>query len=230
MCASVWVCVLSFPPASVFYSCIVLFMFLCMPPKSLSVFMSLHSSARMLQYMPVIDCVWLCFLFFFCAYTDFALPFPPGLIPEQNQHVNGGRKRQSCHRGAAGGAPSSLWTRHSREPPAPHTHPESEPHPVSPSDTHHPVAAGGSSRSRSHQESQSHSLQHSLTHTAAEVRLPAHTQPLSHGQGREGREGLCGEAHQTQWTTVPQNPSAGKIICFFYGIAVITWDGNMLLV
>ncbi len=156
--------------------------------------MRLHSCACMLQYMLVIECTCvqpiLCVFLRVCVWhrlSDFALPSWPH--SRAQQHVNGSRKRQSCHRGA-GGAPSP-WSRHSR---APHTHPESEPHPVSTSDTHQPVA--GSSRSRSHKESQPHSLQHSLAHTVAEVRLSPHTQPLSHGQGREGSAGPCREAHQ----------------------------------
>ena len=228
-----------FVPASVFNSapkkCAVVHaskVFVCV--------MCLHSSCS--AYLPLSVCSPICFFACVCACVcNSALPFPPGLIPEQQQHVNGGRKRQSCHRGA-GGAPSSsssllffffFWSRHSRAaaPPTPHnTHPEPEPHPVSPSDTHHPVAA--SSRSRSHEESQSHTLQRALTHTvtvtAAEVRLPAHTQPLSHDQGREGSAGLCREAHQTHRTAVPQNSSAGKST-FIFGVSFVCGDSILML-
>lgn len=134
--------------------------------------------------------------------TCLNLTFPFWPHSREQQRVNGGRKRQSCDRGA-GGAPG-LRSCHSY---TPRTHPESESHPDSPSDTQHPVA--GSSGSRSHEESQSQSLQRLLTHT--EVRLSPHTQPLSHDQGREGSPGRCREAQQAHWTTLPQNSSAGKI-------------------
>lgn len=140
-------------------------------------------------YMCVCVFVYVCVCVCVCGTACLTLPFPSWPHSRAQQHVNGGRKRQSCHRGA-GGAPG-LRSCHSR---APHTHPESEPHPVPASDTHHPVA--GSPHARSHEESQSHSLQHTLAHTVAEVRLPPHTQPLSHGQGREGSSGPCREAHQ----------------------------------
>lgn len=131
------------------------------------------------------DCVRACACACAKCLSDFALPSWPH--SRTAQHVNGSRNRQSCHRGA-GGAPG-LWSR------APHTHhTQSEPHPVSACDTHHPVA--GSSHSCSHEESQSHSLQHSLTHTVSEERLSPHTQSLSHGQGREESAGLCGDFHQ----------------------------------
>ena len=151
-------------------------------------------------------CVFVYICVCVCGTACLTLPFPSWPHSRAQQHVNGGRKRQSCHRGA-GGAPG-LRSCHSL---APHTHPESEPHPVPAPDTHHPVA--GSSHARSHEESQSHSLQHTLAHTVAEVRLPPHTQPLSHGQGREGSSGPCREAHQAHWTALPQNTSAGKLTC-----------------
>lgn len=171
-------------------------------PAFLCLYVAVHAS--------VIECVCVCVCLWH-RLSDFALPCWPH--SRAQQHVNGGRKRQSCHRGA-GGAPS-LWRDHSR---TSRTHTESEPHPVSTSDTHHPVA--GSSLSRSHEESQSHSLQHSLAHTVAEVRLSPHTQPLSHDQGREGSTGLCREAHQAHRTALPQNSGAGKVIFFFLFVCV----------
>lgn len=126
----------------------------------------------------------------------------PGFIPGHQQHVNGGKKWQSCPTGA-GGAPDLRFQRS-------HAHTEPEPHPVSARHTpHHPVA--DSSGSGSHQESQSHSLQHRLPHTATEVRLSPHAQPLSHDQRGEGSARLRGEAHQTHGTTLPQISSAGKM-------------------
>lgn len=146
--------------------------------------MCLHSCACMLFNIHVSDCVHFTNV---CGTTCLNLTFPFWPHSREQQRVNGVRKRQSCHRGA-GGAPG-LRSRHSY---TPRTHPESESHPDSPSDTQHPVA--GSSGSRSHKESQSHSLQRLLTHT--EVRLSPHTQPLSHDQGREDRPGHCREAQQ----------------------------------
>lgn len=140
--------------------------------------------------LSVCVCLW--------HHTCLTSPLPSWPHSRAQQHVNGGRRRQSCPRGA-GGAPglgSCL------------SHPESEPHPDSPSDAHQPVA--GSSGSRSHQEPQPQPLQHSLAHTGAEVRLPPHTQHLSHDQGREGSAGLCREAPQAHRATFPQNSSAGK--------------------
>lgn len=126
--------------------------------------------------------------------SDSALPSWPH--SRAQQPVNGGRKQQSCHRGAGGAPDTGSCHSHTRTPtPTPlHTHPESEPHPVSPSDTHRPVA--DSSHSGSHKKSQSHTLQRSLAHTAAETRLPAHTQSLSHDQGRERSAGLGRQALQ----------------------------------
>ena len=157
---------------------------LCIVP-SLSSNMCVHSSSCMLQYMLFTECVCVFLYMCVCGTACLTLPFPSWPHSRAQQHVNGGRKRQSCHRGA-GGAPS-LRSCHSR---APHTHPESEPHPVPASNTHQPVA--GCSHACSHEKPQSYSLQHTVT----EVQLPPHTQPLSHGQGREGSSGPCREAHQ----------------------------------
>ena len=119
--------------------------------------------------------------------SDFA---PPSWLHSRaQQHVNGGRQQQSCHRGAGGAA--GLHGCHSRIP-------EPEPHPLSAPDAHRPVAG----HSGSHEEPQSHSLHHSLTHTVAEVQLSPHTRSLSHDQGGEGSAGLCGEVHKAQRTLV----------------------------
>lgn len=137
-----------------------------------------------------------------CASTCLTLHlfFFPILVSFQ-RHMNGGKKRQRCPTGA-GGVPDLSIRRA-------HAHTEPEPHPVSPWDAHHPVA--DSSGSGSHQESQSHSLQHRGTHTAAEVRLSPHTQPLSHDQRGEGSASFRREAHQTHGAAFPQISSAGKV-------------------
>lgn len=115
----------------------------------------------------------------------------------QQQHVNGVRKRPSCHSSSRGGA--AARGAHSTG----GADAESEPPSVSPGDTsqrqQHTVAAAGSSCFSSQQELQPHVLW--LAHTSTTLQLSAHTQPLSHGQGRERSTSVSGEVHQTNRTS-----------------------------
>lgn len=141
-----------------------------------------------------------------------------------HRHVNGHRKRQSCHRGA-GGAPGPGSCQSHRA--SARTHPQPEPHPDSPSDARDPAVAAGSSGCGSHaEESQSQPLQRRLTHSAAEVRLPPHTQPLSHDQGREGSAWPPREAAEAHRAALPQDSSAGKVQGVFFSVICCVWGSG----